>query len=37
MVKDRRDIMGSLLPDPHATPAQREMARPVINPSAGIR
>ncbi len=32
-----RQIMGSLLPDPHASAAQREAAQPVLNPGAGIR
>ncbi|MDR3424525.1 MAG: pitrilysin family protein [Alphaproteobacteria bacterium] len=32
-----RQLMGALLPDPHATPASREAAQPLIGHETGIR
>jgi len=37
LVSTQHQIMGALLPNPHATAAQREAAQPVLNPGAGIR
>jgi len=37
LAKSPRQIMGALLPDTHATAAEREAAQPILNHGVGIR